>query len=145
MDSNDVSKMFHVESEKLENLINHATISELSIHEIVETYYQIMNVSTMSTVLKQQLEDSDENNPLINKIKETQKFISEKFDLNLHPSIMNQLTNSLAETTKTLQSKNTIKKPKDDIETDAKLYEKLRQTMSTKEFVEQYAQGLFHD
>ena len=145
MDSNDVSKMFHVESEKLENLINHATISELSIHEIVETYYQIMNVSTMSTVLKQQLEDSDENNPLINKIKETQKFISEKFDLNLHPSIMNQLTNSLAETTKTLQSKNTIKKPKDDIETDAKLYEKLRQTMSTKEFVEQYEQGLFHD
>ena len=141
MDSNDISKIFHVESEKLENLINHATISELSIHEIVETYYQIMNVSTMSTVLKQQLEGSDENNPLINKIKETQKFISEKFDLNLHPSIMNQLTNSLAETTKTLQSKTT----KDDIETDAKLYEKLRQTMSTKEFVEQYAQGLFHD
>ena len=147
MDSiDDISKMFHAEFEKLENLVNHATTKlELSNHEIIETYYQIMNVSTMSTMLKQQLEGSDENNYLINKIKETQKFISEKFDSNLHPSIVMQLANSLAETTKTLQSNNTVEKSKDEIETEAKLYEKLRQTMSTKEFVEQYEKGLSHD
>ena len=37
------------------------------------------------------------------------------------------------------------KKSKEDIEKEAKLYEELRQTMSTKEFVEQYEKGIFHD
>ncbi len=142
----DISSMFHTESEKLENLVNNATTkSELSIHEIIEIYYQIMNVSSMSTMLKQQLEISDEHNSLIKKIEDTQKFISEKFDSNLHPSIMIQLTNSLADTTKSLQSDNTLEKSKEVIETEAKLYDKLRQTMSTREFVEQYDQGLSHD
>jgi len=142
----DISRMFHTESEKLENLVNNAaTKSELSIHEIVETYYQIMNVSSMATMLKQQLGGSNDQNSLIKKIEETQKFISEKFDSNLHPSITIQLTNSLADTTKNLQSDNAVEKSKDEIETKAKLYEKLRQTMSTKEFVEQYEKGLSHD
>jgi len=147
MDSiDDISSIFHTETEKLENLVNNATAkSELSIHEIIETYYQIMNVSSMSTMLKQHLGGSDEHNSLIKKIEETLKFISEKFDSNLHPSVMMQLTNSLADTTKTLQSNNTVEKSKDEIETEAKLYEKLRQTMSTKEFVEQYEKGLSHD
>ena len=58
MDSiDDISSMFDTESEKLENLINNATTkSELSLHEIVETYYQIMNVSSMIVMLKQQLD-----------------------------------------------------------------------------------------
>jgi len=147
MDSiNDISRMFHTESEKLENLVNNATTkSELSAHEIIETYYQIMNITSMSTMLKQQLGGSDEHNSLIKKIEETQKFISEKFDSNLHPSIMTQLENSLADITKTLQSNNTVEKSKDEIESEAKLYEQLRQTMSTKEFVGQYDKGLSHD
>ncbi len=58
---------------------------------------------------------------------------------------MIQLTNSLADTTKSLQSDNTLEKSKEVIETEAKLYDKLRQTMSTREFVEQYDQGLSHD
>jgi len=142
----DISGMFHTESEKLENLINNATTkSELSIHEIVETYYQIMNVSSMSIMLKQQLGGSDEHNSLIRKIEENQKLILEKFDSNLHPSIMRQLANSLTDTTKSLQSKNTLEKSKDEMESEAELYEQLRQTMSTKEFVEQYDKGLSHD
>lgn len=147
MDSiDDISSMFHTESEKLENLVNSATTkSELSIHEIIETYYQIINVSSISTMLKQQLVDSSGHNSLIKKIEDTQKFISEKFDSNLHPSVMMQLTNSLTDTTKSLQSPNTLEKSKEEIETAAKLYDKLRQTMSTKEFVEQYDKGLSHD
>ncbi len=143
--TDDISSMFHSESEKLENLVNNAINSELSLSEIVETYYQIMNVSSMSTMLKQQLGGSNDQNSLIKKIEEAQKFISEKFDSNLHPSIMIQLTNSLADITKNLQSNNAVEKSKDEIETEAKLYEKLRQTMSTKEFVEQYGKGLSHD
>ncbi len=142
----DISSMLHTESEKLENLINNATTkSELSIHEIVETYYQIMNVSSMISMLKQQHGGSDEHHSLIKKIEETQKLILEKFDSNLHPSIMRQLANSITDTTKSLQSKNTLEKSKDEIESEAKLYETLRQTMSTKEFVEQYDKGLSHD
>ncbi len=141
----DISSMFHAESKNLENLINNATTkSELSIPEIMETYYQIMNVSSMSTMLKQQHGGSNEHNSLIEEIEETQKFISEKFDSNLHPSIIRQLSNSITDITKTLQS-GTLDKSKDEIESEAKLYEKLRQTMSTKEFVEQYDQGLSHD
>ncbi len=142
----DISSMFHNESEKLENLINSATTkSELSIHEIVETYYQIMNVSSMISMLKQQLGGSDEHNSLIKKIEETQKFISEKFDSNLHPSIVIQLENLLTDITKNLQTKSTLEKSKDEIESEAKLFEKLRQIMSTKEFVEQYDKGLPYD
>jgi len=141
----DISSMFHTESKNLENLINNATTkSKLSIPEIIETYYQIMNVSSMSTMLKQQHGGSNEHNSLIEEIEETQKFISEKFDSDLHPSIMRQLSNSLTDITKTLQS-GTLDKSKDEIESEAKLYEKLRQTMSTKEFVEQYDKGLSHD
>ncbi len=146
MDSiDDISSMFHTESEKLENLISNATKPELSLHEIVETYYQIMNVSSMISMLKPQLGGTDEHNFLIKKIEETQKLILEKFDSNLHPSIMRYLGNSITTTTKSLQSKNTLEKSKEDIENDAKLYEELRKKMSTKEFVEQYDQGLSHD
>lgn len=146
MDSDDISSMFHTESDKLENLVNNAAAkSELSIHEIVETYYQIMNVSSMVTMLKQQLEGSNDQNSLIKKIEETQKFISEKFDSDLHPSIVIQLTNSLTDITKSLQSDNAVEKSQDKIESEAKLYENLRQTMSTKEFVKQYEKGLSHD
>ena len=53
----DVSSMFDTESEKLVNLINTAaTKSDLSLHEIIETYYQLMNVSSIITMLKQQID-----------------------------------------------------------------------------------------
>ncbi len=145
MDSiDDISGMFHTESEKLENLINIATTkSELSIHEIIETYYQIMNVSSMITMLKPQI-DVDEHKLFLEKIQETEKMISEKFNSTIHPQIMEQLVNSIENATKNLQSGNK-EKSKEEIENKAKQYEDLRQTMSTKEFVEQYDKGLSHD
>ena len=138
----DISDMFHKEFTKLENLIDGATAkSKLPIPEIIEIYYQIINVSSMSAMIKQQLKNSDERHPLIGKIDETLKFIS-KFDSSLHQSIKGQLADSLADTTQSLQSENATDKSKDEIESKAKLYEKLRQTMSTREFVEQYDKGL---
>ena len=142
----ETSRIFKSETEKLASVINSALAkSELSIPEIVQTYYQTMNVTSLATMLKQQLGDSDEPNYLIRTIGETQKLILEKFDSNLHPSIMTQLTNSIIDVTKSLQSGNTLEKSKTEIESEAKLYEKLRQIMSTKEFVEQYDQGMSHD
>ncbi len=145
MDSiDDISSMFSTESEKLENLITNATKPELSLHEIIETYYQIMNVSSMITMLKQQL-NADEHQTLVNKIKEIEQVISEKFNFIIHPQVIEQLTQSIQDTTKNLQSGPSEQKSKEDIENDAKLYEELRKKMSTKEFVEQYNQGLSND
>ncbi len=141
----DISNMFHIESEKLENLINIATTkSELSIHEIIETYYQIINVSSISAALKQQLQ-ADEHKILLDKIVDIEKVISEKFNSNLHPQILEKLAKSIQDSMKNLQSRGSEQKSKEDTENEAKLYEELRQKMSTKEFVEQYDKGLSHD
>ncbi|MCV0391829.1 MAG: hypothetical protein K5790_00880 [Nitrosopumilus sp.] len=139
MSSNDISDMFHEESQKLENLINNAeSNSELSIHEIVEMYYQVMNVSTMVTMLKQ----TNENPSLLDQISSVEKIISKKFNSNIHPKITEQLFDSIENLTKKLQSKTLQNKSKEDIESEAKQYEYLREIMSTKEFVKQYEDGL---
>jgi hypothetical protein len=52
---------------------------------------------------------------------------------------------SIQKLTKNLQSEPSGEKSKEQIESDAKLFDELRQTMSTKEFVEQYETGLSHD
>lgn len=141
----EISRMFDSESEKLQNLINIAeTKSELSIHEIVETYYQIMNMSSMMTMLKQQL-TQNEHQPLLEKISQIENVVSNKFNLQIHPQIIKNLSDSIQSTTKNLQSKNSEQKSKDDTEDEAKLYDELRKMMSTKEFVEQYDAGLSHD
>ena len=141
----DISSMFHDESEKLENLINNATTkSELSIHEIIETYFQIMNVSSMAVMLKQQLQ-ADEHKILLDKIIDIERVISEKFNSSIHPQVLKKLTKSIQDSIKNLQSEDSKQKSKEDIENKAKLYEELRQKMSTKEFVEQYDKGLSHD
>jgi len=141
----DISEMFHVESAKLNNLITSVSPkSELHIHEIIELYYQIINMSSMIAMLKQQI-DSKTSASLFRKILETEKTISKKFNLEIHPQIMGKLVNSIHETTKNLQSDGSTQKSKDDVEDEAKRYEELRQKMSTKEFVEQYDKGLSYD
>ena len=142
--SEDISQMFDSESKKLQNLIDTANSkTDINIHEIVETYYQVMNVSSMATMLRQQADS--EPNSLLSQIQETEKMISEKFDSIIHPKILAKISSSIQEMTKNLQSGNSGEKSKEQIESDAKLFEELRQTMSTKEFVEQYANGISHD
>jgi hypothetical protein len=142
MTSDDISQMFDGESQKLNNLISTANSkTDLSIHEIVETYYQVMNISSMATMLKEQAESES----LLDKIQVTEKLISKQFNSDIHPKIMEKLSVSIQETTKKLQSGNTGEKSKEEIESEAKLFEELRQKMSTREFVEQYDKGLSHD
>ena len=142
--SEDIFQMFDSESKKLQNLIDTANSkTDINIHEIVETYYQVMNVSSMATMLKQQADS--EPRSLLSKIQETEKMISEKFDSIIHPKILAKISLSIQEMTKNLQSGNSGEKSKEQIESDAKLFEELRQTMSTKEFVEQYENGISHD
>ncbi len=140
----DIFSMFDNESEKLSSVINTATTkSDLSLSEIIDTYYQIINVSSMIPMLKQQI-NTDPQKALLDKILETEKIISEKFNFDIHPQIMEKLGKSIQETTTILQS-GTEQKSKENIENEAKLFEELRQKMSTKEFVEQYDKGLSDD
>jgi hypothetical protein len=140
----EISKMFEGESRKLTSLFDTVdSKTEMNIHEIVETYYQVMNMSSMATMLQTQADS--EPKELIEKIRQTEKLISERFDCIIHPKIMKDLSTTIQEMTKSLQSGNSEEKSKEQIESNAKLFEELRQTMSTKEFVEQYEKGISHD
>ena len=144
MSSNDLIELFIIEFEKLENLSNQINSgNEFSVNQIVEIYYQITNVSSMIEVMKQQIDKSDLSS--LEKISNAENFISEKFNSAIHPEIMTNIENSISEITKNLQSLGSDQKSKETIENEAKLYEKLREIMSTKEFVKQYDAGLSDD
>jgi len=144
MSSNDLIELFVVEFEKLEKLVNEIHFeNELFVNQIVEVYYQITNVTSMIQVMRQQIDKSDLNS--FEKISNVENFISEKFNSIIHTKIMKNITNSVSKITKDLQSLNSNQKSKETIENEAKLYEKLRETMSTKEFVKQYDVGLSND
>jgi hypothetical protein len=142
---NDLLELFTSEYNKLENLVNAINFdAELSVNPIVEVYYQITNLSSMITVMRQQ-QDQTSDTILIEKILNTEKFISEKFNSTIHPKIMEHIATSIFDITSNLQSVNSEQKSNETIENEAKLYEKLREIMSTKEFVKQYDAGLSYD
>ena len=144
MSSNDLMELFDTEFTKLENLVNEINLeNELPVNQIVSIYYQITNVASMMEVMKKQIDNSDSS--FHEKISNTETFISKKFNSIIHPKIMTNITNSISEITKNLQSLNSEQKSKETIENEAKLYEKLREIMSTKEFVKQYDSGLSND
>ena len=144
MSSNDLMELFDTEFTKLENLVNEINLeNELPVNQIVSIYYQITNVTSMIEVMKQQIDNFDLT--FHEKISNTETFISKKFNSIIHPKIMTNITNSISEITKNLQSLNSEQKSKETIENEAKLYEKLREIMSTKEFVKQYESGLSND
>jgi elongation factor P--beta-lysine ligase len=144
MSSNELFQLFIIEFEKLENLANQINSeNELDVNQIVEIYYQITNVSSLIEVMRQQIDKSDLSS--FEKISNAENFISEKFNSTIHPKIMSNISNSVLEITKNLQSLNSEQKSKETIENEAKLYEKLRELMSTKEFVKQYDAGLSDD
>ena len=144
MPSNDLMELFDTEFTKLENLVNEINLEhELPVNQIVSIYYQITNVASMIEVMKKQIDNSDSS--FHEKISNTETFISKKFNSIIHPKIMTNITNSISEITKNLQSLNSEQKSKETIENEAKLYEKLRAIMSTKEFVKQYDSGLSND
>ena len=144
MSSNELIELFIIEFEKFETLVNQINSeNELPVNEIVEIYYQITNVLSMIEVIKQQINKSDLSS--FEKISNAENFISEKFNSIIHPKIMNNIENSISEITHNLQSLDSEQKSKETIENEAKLYEKLREIMSTKEFVKQYDAGLSDD
>lgn len=147
--TNDESlKMFNSEATKLQDLISNASdnLEKLDLSEIIELYYQVINVTALAKFLKQKFEkETQENNKLFfAKFQEIEKFNVKKFDNNLHPLIMSNLKKQKENSIKNLKemSSNQNDKTKEIMENQAKMYENLRQIMSTKEFVEQYEMGI---
>ena len=145
----ETTDLFYSESRKLEDIVNQSLKNSevLSLSEIIGVYYQVINVSSLAKFLRQGLEDiknAEENKLLLTRIQEIEKHIGEKFDANLHPLIMSNLKNSVENFIKKLKNMTTNQpeKTKEDLANQAKMYEELRQIMSTKEFVEQYNNGL---
>ena len=141
----ETTNLFTSESIKLQDVISHALKNSeiLSTSEIIEVYYQVSNVTSLAKFLRQKfgdLENTEENKTLLNKIQKMEKLIDEKFNETLHPLVMSQLKKSIENSRKNLKDMKTnqSKKTKNEIENQAMVYEKLRQTMSTKEFVDQY-------
>ena len=142
---NDLLELLTSESDKLESLVNALNFHDkLSVNQIVEIYYQITNLSSMIVVMKQQFDQTNDVT-IHKKILNTEKFISNKFNSDIHGKIMVYIVNSISDITTNLKSLSSEKKSKETIENEAKLYEKLREIMSTKEFVKQYDSGLPHD
>ena len=141
--SDDVSQMFDSESQKLQNMIDSLNSkTDTDVPQIVETYYHVINVSSMVTMLKQ---NADFEPKVLEKIRETEDLISEKFNSEIHPKILAKLSASIQELTNKLQSDNPGEKSKEQIELNARLFEELRQNMSTREFVKQYDHGIPDD
>ena len=145
----ETTDLFYSESRKLEDIVNQSLKNSevLSLSEIIGVYYQVINVSSLAKFLRQGLEgikNAEENKLLLIRIQEIEKHIGEKFDANLHPLIMSNLKNSVENFIKKLKNMTTNQpeKTKEDLGNQAKMYEELRQIMSTKEFVEQYNNGL---
>jgi len=141
----ETTDLFTFESSKLKEVIGHALKNSeiLSISEIIEVYYQVSNVISLAKFLRQKfgdIENTEENKTLLNKMQRIEKYIDEKFNETLHPLVMSQLKKSIENSKKNLNAMKTnqSKKTKNEIENQAKMYEKLRQIMSTKEFVDQY-------
>jgi len=141
------SELFDSESNQIQNIVDLASKSEkLTISQIIQSYYQVMKVSSISKILKENFQPSSDpkHQELLNRIHHVQKLITENFDTKLHPLIISQLTDSIQKHTSSLQSlaKDTSQKSKEVIETEASQYKELRELMSTKEFVMQYENGL---
>jgi len=141
----ETTNLFTSESSKLQDVISHALKNSeiLSTSEIIEAYYQVSNVTSLAKFLRQKfgdLENTEENKTLLDKMQKMKKLIDEKFNKTLHPLVMSQLKKSIENSRKNLKDMKTnqSKKTKNEIKNQARVYEKLRQTMSTKEFVDQY-------
>jgi len=145
----EISKSFITESDKLEAEINHLLqkSKKFSINEIVSIYYQIMNITSLIQFLKQNISNnnSEKTQTLLEKIKLSENLIGTTFNINLHSMFLSHLTDNIQEIMTNLKSNQGKEKTREIIEQEAELYEKLRATMSTKEFVEQYDKGLSHD
>jgi len=146
---NETIDLFNSESNKLQDGITQSlkNSEKLSLREIINVYYQVINVISLAKFLRQNcngIKNTEEIKPLLIRLQEIEQYIDENFNRNLNLLIISNLKNSIENSMKKLKvmTANPSEKTKEEIENQAKMYKKLRQIMSTKEFVDQYNNGL---
>jgi hypothetical protein len=146
---NEAIDLFNSESNKLQDGITQSlkNSEKLSIREIINVYYQVINVISLTKFLRENcngIKNTEESKPLLIRLQEIEQYIDENFNRNLHLLIISNLKNSIENSMKKLKDMTAdhSEKTKEEIENQAKMYKKLRQIMSTKEFVDQYNNGL---
>ena len=145
---NETLELFTSESEKLQKIIDSIPkTSEKKLSDIINLYYQVIMVQTLTKKIKSDLKSPTENQNLFDEINKTEEYLNEKFSKSLHPEILSELTSSIQVSTDNLKrlGQNSEQKTKETIEKEALLYKELRELMSTKEFVEQYETGIKDD
>tara|TARA_Y100000590_G_scaffold426501_1_gene535654 strand:+ start:342 stop:803 length:462 start_codon:yes stop_codon:yes gene_type:complete len=144
-----LSHLFQSESQELQKIIESISqTSEKKIPDIINLYYHATMVQTLAKKIKSDfISTKPEHQKLFDEISKTGKYMTEKFSKSLHPEILSNLTNSIKNSTESLKllGQNSAPKTKETIEKEALLYKKLRELMSTKEFVEQYDYGIKDD
>lgn len=135
--TNDPIDLFNSESSKLKNKIDEALESskKFSLQEIVEIYHQVINVTSIAKILK---ENPNIEQSFGSSIQGIERHVKEKFNNSLHPKIILHLEKSNEELRNKLKNISKANKAKTEIENQAKMFEQLRQIMSTQEFVNQY-------
>jgi len=144
--SNSIDK-FISESIKLQEDISKALLNpeDLYSEDIVGLYFNMINITSFSQAIKQNNEVYEQKIPkeILIKIQDTQNHLNEKFNEILHPLLIFNLEKKIREYKSNLKANSNHKsKTKKEIEDHAKQFEELREMMSTKEFVNQYAKIL---
>jgi len=110
--------------------------------DIIGLYFQVIDVSSFAKFLRENIKEFEKSisEEALSKVKETEEYIDLKFNSFLHPLLMVQLEKTIEESKINLKNMKTKlnSKTNSEIENQAKMFEKLRQLMSTKEFVNQY-------
>ena len=147
MDMVNSLELLDSEFEKFQTIIDSISKnSKKMIPDIVSLYFQATMVETLYKKLREDISESEQQTYL-EKINTIQKYVDENFSKSLHPEILSQLVNSIQKSTDNLKllGQNSEEKTKEIIENEAQLYKELRELMSTKEFVEQYGNGIKDD
>ena len=146
---NEISDLLNLESSKLQDTIDHGikNSEKLTLPEIIGAYYQVINVTSITKMLKENsdmMKYSEEKNTVITLIKNIEKEIDENFNKNLHFRILDNLDQVIENSKKQIKEiqLSQIEKTKEGIEKQGEIYQTLRKLMSTKEFVDQYDKGL---
>lgn len=123
-----------VKSDMLDKILYTVADGDLSTDKIIEVYHLVLNVTAMVAAFTIQLSASDS---IPKEHTRAERQIAE-FNSNVHPKLLAWIVESTKECAENLKMKDSGHGREDMSDK----YERLRQMMSTQEFLEQYDGGI---
>lgn len=109
----------------------------MSVPEIVGVYYQVMSLRSAADVLLLRYGEDATGGA----VGEARRLIEREFDQTLHPRAASELSETIQEYVRKLRTDEHYKS-EDGVKGERDAYARLREAMSTREFVLQYGTGL---